>query len=689
MRARVLTAVFTLFLAVAAFPRLLTVDDFAKLRSVSDPEVSPDGKWIAYGVGTINLDKDKRDSDLWMVSWDGSQRIRLTATPESGESMPRWSPDGRYLAFLTSRGDEEEKKHGSQVWLLDRRGGEAEQLTDIKGGIAEYAWSPDAKRLVLVVNDFDPNSDPDKKEGWKRKTKPPIVIDRYHFKEDREGYLGPLHKHLQLFDVATKKSEVLTSGSYDESSATWSPDGTMIAFVSNREKDPDRADNSDIFVIDAKPGAEARKLTTFPGPDFGRPSWSPDGRFLAYLQGDEPKYSAYNLNKLAVVPVAGGAPRLLTAALDRPVQAPIVWSADGKTLTFVVADDRITYIAQMPAAGGAVAKLTGVARVVASLSPAGDGRFALLSATDSAPFEVHVFENGQLRRVTHENDDALANIDLASVEDFSCKAKDGNEVHGLIFKPPSFQAGQKYPTLLNIHGGPNGQDEHAFSFDRQLLAANGYVVLAVNYRGSAGRGNAYQKAIFADWGQKEVIDLLAAVDWAIAQGIADPDRLGIGGWSYGGILTDYTTASDPRFKAAIAGAGSALQLSMYGADQYVSQYDLELGPPWKNPDAWIKVSYPFFHADRIKTPTLYMGGSSDFNVPIIGGEQMYEALKSMGVDTELVVYPGQFHGITTPSYVKDRYERYLAWYGKYLQPTVPGSASRAGARNTRGSDGSQ
>ncbi|HUJ13326.1 MAG TPA: S9 family peptidase [Thermoanaerobaculia bacterium] len=689
MRARVLTAVFTLFLAVAAFPRLLTVDDFAKLRSVSDPEVSPDGKWIAYGVGTINLDKDKRDSDLWMVSWDGSQRIRLTATPESGESMPRWSPDGRYLAFLTSRGDEEEKKHGSQVWLLDRRGGEAEQLTDIKGGIAEYAWSPDAKRLVLVVNDFDPNSDPDKKEGWKRKTKPPIVIDRYHFKEDREGYLGPLHKHLQLFDVATKKSEVLTSGSYDESSATWSPDGTMIAFVSNREKDPDRADNSDIFVIDAKPGAEARKLTTFPGPDFGRPSWSPDGRFLAYLQGDEPKYSAYNLNKLAVVPVAGGAPRLLTAALDRPVQAPIVWSADGKTLTFVVADDRITYIAQMPAAGGAVAKLTGVARVVASLSPAGDGRFALLSTTDSAPFEVHVFENGQLRRVTHENDDALANIDLASVEDFSCKAKDGNEVHGLIFKPPSFQAGQKYPTLLNIHGGPNGQDEHAFSFDRQLLAANGYVVLAVNYRGSAARGNAYQKAIFADWGQKEVIDLLAAVDWAIAQGIADPDRLGIGGWSYGGILTDYTTASDPRFKAAIAGAGSALQLSMYGADQYVSQYDLELGPPWKNPDAWIKVSYPFFHADRIKTPTLYMGGSSDFNVPIIGGEQMYEALKSMGVETELVVYPGQFHGITTPSYVKDRYERYLAWYGKYLQPTVPGSASRAGARNTRGSDGSQ
>ncbi|HLJ75175.1 MAG TPA: prolyl oligopeptidase family serine peptidase, partial [Thermoanaerobaculia bacterium] len=283
--------------------------------------------------------------------------------------------------------------------------------------------------------------------------------------------------------------------------------------------------------------------------------------------------------------------------------------------------------------------------------------------------EVHVLENGQLRRVTHENDELLSKIELASVEDFSCKAKDGNEVHGLMFKPPSYKAGQRYPTLLNIHGGPNGQDDHAFSFDRQLLAANGYVVLAVNYRGSAGRGNAYQKAIFADWGNKEVIDLLAAVDYAIATGVADPNRLGIGGWSYGGILTDYTTATDPRFKAAIAGAGSALQLSMYGADQYVSQYDLELGPPWKSLDPWIKVSYPFLHADRIKTPTLYMGGQSDFNVPIIGGEQMYQALRSMGVDTELVIYPGQFHGITTPSYVKDRLERYLAWYNKYLRST--------------------
>jgi dipeptidyl aminopeptidase/acylaminoacyl peptidase len=192
-------------------------------------------------------------------------------------------------------------------------------------------------------------------------------------------------------------------------------------------------------------------------------------------------------------------------------------------------------------------------------------------------------------------------------------------------------------------------------------------VLNVNYRGSSGRDEAYQTAIFADWGNREVIDLLAGVDHVISLGIADPARLGIGGWSYGGILTNYTIAKDGRFKAAISGAGSSMQLSMYGSDQYIEQYDLELGFPWKAKETWMKVSYPFFEADKIKTPTLFLGGQSDFNVPIIGGEQMYEALRANGVETQLVIYPGENHGIRKPSYVADRYERYLGWYGRYLK----------------------
>lgn len=646
--------------------RAINLDDLAKIRTVGDPQRSPDGKWVAYTVGSTDAEKDKRDTDIWMLSWDGTQQLRLTSSPDS-ESAPRWSPDGRYLAFLASRGSEEEKKRGTQVWLLNRAGGEAEKLTDIKGGISDYVWSPNSKQLVIVSRDQDPADEPEKMEGWKRKTKPPIVIDRYHFKQDRADYLKRLYTHLWLFDVAGRKADALTTGPYDDTAPSWSPDGTRIGFVSRRGANPDRSNDSNIYVIEAKPGAEPRQLTTFIGPDLGRPAWSPDGQLIAYLQGDEPRFSAYSQGKLAIIPSAGGTPKLLTEALDRNVSGPVYWTPDGKRLLFLVSDDRVVYVGSVNASGGSVEELTNGRRTVSSISLGSDGAMALLAGSSSEMAEVHALEGGQLRRLSHQNDSLLGELQLATTEDFTSKSKDGTTVNGLMVKPATFVQGRRYPTLLVIHGGPNGQDQHSFSFDREFFAANGYLVLAVNYRGSSGRGSAYQKAIFADWGDKEVMDLLGAIDQAVASGVADPERLGIGGWSYGGILTDYTIASDTRFKAAVSGAGSGLQLSMYGHDQYIVQYEQEIGLPWKAGDAWLKISYPFFRADRIKTPTLFMGGEKDFNVPIIGGEQMYQALKSLGIETQLVVYPDQFHGLTTPSYLRDRLERYLVWFDKHLK----------------------
>lgn len=650
-----------------AAKRPVALDDLFKIKSVGDPQRSPDGRWVAYTVGSTDLEKDKRDTDLWMVGWDGAEEIRLTSSPDD-ESMPRWSPDGRFLAFLASRGTEEEKKLGAQVWLLDRRGGEALRLTGIKGGVNDYAWSPDGRRLVLVVADPNPADEPEKMEGWKRKTAPPIVIDRYHFKEDRTGYLQRLYSHLWLFDVAARKAEPLTTGAGNDAEPAWSPDGARIAFVSHRGPALDRGGDSDMYVIEAKPGAAPVQLTDFAGPDGGRPAWSPDGQWIAFLRGDEPKYYAYDLSRLALVPASGGAVKILTGALDRAVSSPLLWSPDGASLTTVVEDDRAAYVGRVLLAGGPVQKLTAGPRTVSNISLGPDGAITLLAGSATEVPEVYALENGGLRRLTHQNDALFAGLQLAATEGFTSTSKDGTVVNGLIAKPASYDPAKLYPLLLRIHGGPNGQDDWSFDFERELFAANGYVVLAVNYRGSSGRGSAFQKAIYADWGHKEVIDLLGAVDRAVAEKIADPDRLGIGGWSYGGILTDYTIATTPRFKAATSGAGSALQLSMYGSDQYVRQYETELGVPWKALDVWIKVSYPFFKADRIKTPTLFLCGEKDFNVPIIGSEQMYQTLKSLGVETQLVVYPGQFHSLGVPSYVKDRYERYLAWYAKFLKP---------------------
>jgi dipeptidyl aminopeptidase/acylaminoacyl peptidase len=645
----------------------LNLDDLQKVRAVSDPQVSPDGNWVAYVVGTVDEKKDKRDSDLWMVSWDGATDLRLTSTTDASESKPRWSPDGKYLAFLTARGDDEEKGKGAQVWLLDRRGGEASRLTDIKGGVSDFVWSPDSARLALITSDPDPADEPDKIEGWKRKTVPPIVINRYHFKDDAGGYLQSLHNHLAMFDVTARTSTVLTADAFDAASPSWSPDGASIAFVSNRATDPDRTNDTHLFVIDAKAGAMPRQLTTVAADNGGHPSWSPDGKTIAYLQGDETRYLAYSLAKLATVPAAGGASTVVTATLDRAVREPIAWSADGADVTAVVQDDRSSYVERIAIRGGAAERLTQPKRTIQAMSARAKGGLAILQGTGTEPAEIHAFEKGVSRRLTHQNDSWIADVEAGTVEEFTSKSTDGTEVHGLITKPPSFAAGRKYPTLLMSHGGPNGQDEHAFSFERQLLAANGYVVVSVNYRGSAGRGAAYQKAIYADWGNKEVVDLLGAVDYVVAAGIADPAHLGIGGWSYGGILTDYTTATDTRFKGAVSGAGSALQLSMYGVDEYITQYENELGAPWKSLDPWLKVSYPFLHADKITTPTLYLSGLKDFNVPTAGGEQMYQALKSLGVDTELVLYPNQHHGITMPSYARDRLSRYVAWFDKYVK----------------------
>jgi dipeptidyl aminopeptidase/acylaminoacyl peptidase len=677
--------------------RPLRLDDLYQLRAVKDPQRSPDGNWVAFTVSAVDVKKDKNISHLWLASWDGKQERQLTFSAQ-GEDTPRWSADGRQLAFLSARTDACEKP---QLWLLPvAAGGEAVRLTEFQRDIDDFAWSPDGKRLVLVVEDDPDEMTPEKPEPEAGPGKPkpgaasaapdekdadehcplkdkkpkPIEVTRYKFKEDIAGYLTRKRSHLYLFDMESRKSELLTPGDYDELLPAWSPDGKWVAFVSKRHPaDPDRTDNWDVFVIEPRVGAQAKQLTTSIGQDnspLGESplAWSPDSTRVAYVAGlPDPKFYAYDQPVLAITDLSGGA-REIGRGLDRNQSGP-QWSADGKSVAVLLEDDRSVLPISIDLASGRSSPLLRGELTVSALSAARDGGLAALLSTDSAPEEVVAVENGEMRPLSHQNDKWLSEVQLAPVEDFTSLSSDGTEVHGLITRP--FSSGQKLPTLLRIHGGPNGQDQHEFRFDWQLFAANGYAVIAPNYRGGSGRGAAYQRAIYADWGHKEVLDLLGAVDHCLKSGLADPGKLGIGGWSYGGILTDFTIASDTRFKAAASGAGSALTLAMYGVDEYVTQYTLELGPPWKTTDLWLKLSYPFLHADRIKTPTLFLGGDRDFNVPLIGGEEMYQALRELNVPSELVIYPGEFHGIKRPSFKRHRLERYLQWYDRWIKGAAP------------------
>ena len=656
-----LTGVCTMAIVSHAQPkRPIEPADVYRLQNISDPHVSPDGQWVVYVVSTVDSTKDKRNNDLWMTSWDGKQQVQLTSAPE-GESSPRFSPDGKYISFIARRGTDEKY---AQLYLLDRRGGEGKKLTNVKGEINEYVWSPDGSKILLVMKEAD-NSD-----TAKTKVRKPYVMDRYHFKQDYEGYLDRRTTHLYLFDLASKKLDTLTTGIYDEHHPAFSPDGKQITFVSNRTADPDRNDNNDIYVMDAKAGATMKKLTTWAGSDDD-PEWSPDGKYIAYLQSSSDQaFTMYGEPYLAIISKEGGEPKLLSKPVDRPVRN-MRWSKDGKSLFVLLEDDRQRNVVCFDAVSGQMKKITQGDRSFTDLeqNPAGNNWVTAMSEP-LLPTELYALENGKTRRLTFVQDSFLRPLQLATVEGFKSTSKDGNVVSGLLYRPADAKPGQKLPLILYIHGGPVGQDEFAFDLTRQIYASAGYAVAAVNYRGSSGRGIEYTKAIYGDWGNKEEIDIIGAADYLIQQGIVDENRMGIAGWSYGGISTNYTIATDQRFKAAVSGAGSSLQLSMYGVDQYVTQYETELGAPWKNQDKWIKISYPFFHADRIKTPTLFMASQNDFNVPVAGAEQMYQALRSVGVPTELVIYPNQNHGIVVPSYLKDRFERHIKWFDKYLKDKI-------------------
>lgn len=645
--------------------RDFTLDDVLAIKDVSEARISPDGKWIAYVETRNDLDKDEKKSGIFMVSRDGAVTLRMTSETYSA-SDPQWSPDGKRLSFIAARDDLDENA-AAEVYTLDLRGGDALRYASVPQGVEAHLWSPKGDQLLLVIRDESEAAREARlarEKGEEEKARP-FVIDRRQFKEDGVGYLDRSRAHLYLLGERDGEPRQITFGDYEDMEPAWRPDGAEIAFVSNRTEEPDGNDNSDIWVVSADPKAtkpKPRRLTTNEGPDRA-PAWSPDGERIAYVSSVEPKLMWYATSHLAIVDAAGGVARLVTQKLDRNIGHPR-FAASGDSVIATVEDGGEQKIAEISLASGEAQPLIAGADTAFDfdLHPSGD--IAAPVSRPDLPGDIFLYTEGSLSRLTRVNGKALKDVRFSTPENVTFKSADGATIQTFIYPPANGK--KKAPGFLFIHGGPTGQYDHSFDPTAQIFAANGYAVIMPNPRGSSGFGQAFSAALFADWGGVDFGDVMAAVDAAVARGIADERRLVVGGWSYGGILTDHVITKTNRFKAAISGASEVVYIGNYGHDIYQLEWETELGLPWENREGWEKIT-PFYDVAKVKTPTLVIGGKEDWNVPVVNSEQLYQALKRLGVPTELVVYPGEDHSIDRPSFIRDRLERYLDWYGRYVK----------------------
>ena len=673
--------------------RAITIEDLYQMQFLSRPRIAPDGQRVAFVTTTIDASKHEYRSSIWVAPVNGGEAQRFTSGTANASS-PEWSPDGRWLAFVSERESEatgkDAKKQGKdkpQVWVLPVTGGEARQLTFMEHGASSPVWSPDSKRLL-----FSAQVGPADEETEEGKPLPKVrVINQLWYKLDGVGFIYERRSHLFLTSVNGGTPQQLTDGDWDDGDAAWSPDGTQVVFASNHAEDRWRILGADLYTLQIRDNAagELRCLTDSTL-SCGSPSWSPDGKTIAFLASAKVH--------------SGGHTYLYSIASDADKQAPQNLSKDfdGTCMDWTNSDIGDEHLMPSPAwsADGAslyvLASLHGASRLFTlfahgavaqppTLTP-GDvhvrdfsidtakKQIALLIGDATRPQEIYtlnvVQQAGEMQRVTHFNDALFDDLTVVAPEYIQYKGADDWSMDGWILKPHDFEPSKKYPLIVEIHGGPNTQYGYGFFHEMQMLVAQGYVVLYTNPRGSCGYGFDFSFAVNGQWGEKDSIDIMNGVKAVVQRGYIDEQRLGVTGGSYGGFMTNWLVSHYDDFKVGVTDRCVSNLASMFGSSDvgWDLGYDNLDTTPWENLDKYMHMS-PMKYVQNIKVPLLIIHSEQDLRCPIEQAEQLFAALKWMGREVQLVRFEGQSHGLSRGGHPKLRLERLRhikGWFEKYL-----------------------
>jgi dipeptidyl aminopeptidase/acylaminoacyl peptidase len=646
-------------------------EDVYALTSVSDLRISPDGRCVAYVVNWIDREENGYRSAIWVAPLDGSEEPRQLTSGTRSDSSPHWSPDGRWLAFVSNRDGEDETAHG-ELYVLPADGGEPRRLTEGKEGVESIAWSPDSRRIAFARRVRD-----DAYEEEDDRRRPPRRFTRVFYKLDSVGWTGDRRKHIFVVDLEGGEQQ-LTDGDCEDGEPAWSPDGGRIVFSSLR------GDRWDVELIEAlyelevdAEGPEPSRLTQ-PDESASLPSFSPDGQLIAYVHTPEDGTSPHH-SQIAVMRADGSDRHVLTASLDRqcgpfPIVREPVW--DGDRVTFRVEDGGNVHLYAVASDGSSEPELLVGGEQTMGLYDLHEGRLLYTATTHTRPSELFG-EDG--RRMTSVSDDFVAGRELAEVERFTATSSDGTEVDAWLARPPGFDEGKRYPVLLVIHGGPFTQYGTGFFDELQVYAGAGYCVLFSNPRGGSGYSEAWGRAIRGPggdagpgWGTVDYEDLMGVVDTALERfPFLDADRLGVLGGSYGGYMTSWIVGHTNRFKAGLSERAVNHLVSAFGSSDAFWVFERQFGGPmWENVDEWLQMS-PATYAREIETPILIVHSENDLRCNVEQGEHLFTLLRLLGKEVEMLRFPNESHELSrsgSPVHRVMRFEVILEWFGRYLDP---------------------